>query len=97
MLKNGKVMILDNTPVDFRPIVQVIDNFERNHKLGVIFECKVGKGKLLVCSCNLQEHENYPEARQLLHSILDYMNSNDFQPKQSLDKADLNEIFNLNE
>jgi hypothetical protein len=45
MLKNGKVMILDHTPVDFRPIVQVIDNFERNHKLGVIFECKVGKGK----------------------------------------------------
>jgi hypothetical protein len=95
MLKNGKVMILDTTPVDFRPIVQVIDNFERNHKLGVIFECKVGKGKLLVCSCNLQEQENYPEARQLLHSILDYMSTNEFQPAQNLDLADLNKILNF--
>jgi hypothetical protein len=88
-------MILDTTPVDFRPIVQVIDNFERNHKLGVIFECKVGKGKLLVCSCNLQEQENYPEARQLLHSILDYMSTNEFQPAQNLDLADLNKILNF--
>lgn len=94
MLKNGKVMILDATPADFRPIVQVIDNFERNHKLGVIFECKVGKGKLLVCSCNLQQQANYPEARQLLYSMLNYMNTNEFQPAQTLDLADLNQIFN---
>ena len=90
-------MILDDTPVDFRPIVQVIDNFERNHKLGVIFECKVGKGKLLVCSCNLQGQQNYPEARQLLHSILKYMNSNDFQPKHSLNKQELSKIFSKHE
>ena len=28
-------MILDDTPAEFRPIVQVIDNFARNHKLGL--------------------------------------------------------------
>ena len=26
--------ILDDTPSEFTPIVQMIDNFERNHKLG---------------------------------------------------------------
>jgi hypothetical protein len=54
----------------------------------------VGKGKLLVCSCNLQQQEEYPEARQLLHSILDYMDSIEFQPKQNLDIADLSKVFN---
>jgi hypothetical protein len=37
---------------------------------------------------------NYPEARQLLLSILDYMNSNEFQPEQELDLVDLNKVFN---
>ncbi len=93
LLKNGNAMILDDTPQEFRPVVQVIDNFERNHKLGIIFECNVGKGKLLVCSCNLPEQQNLPEARQLLHSILQYMNSEAFSPAQSLKITELNAIF----
>lgn len=43
-MKNSRPIILDEMPQDFRPIVQPIDNFERNHKLGLIFETKVGKG-----------------------------------------------------
>ena len=31
--------VLDDTSI--RPIVQMIDNFERNHRLGILFECKV--------------------------------------------------------
>ncbi|MFR6497100.1 MAG: beta-glucuronidase, partial [Ruminococcus sp.] len=34
--------ILDDTPSEFTPIVQMIDNFERNHKLGIVWEAKVG-------------------------------------------------------
>lgn len=81
MLKNGKAMILDSTPDNFSPIVQVVDNFERNHKLGIIFECKVEKGKLLVCSGALQNQQQYPEARQLLYSIKKYMMSKEFMPE----------------
>ena len=86
-------MILDETPKEFRPLVQVIDNFERNHKLGVIFECIVGKGKLLVCSCNLLKQQDLPEARQLLHSLLQYMNSMDFIPSQPLEIDQLRTIL----
>lgn len=93
LLKNGRAMILDKTPVDFRPTVQVIDNFTRNHKLGVIFECKVGKGSILVCSCNLLKQQDKPEARQLLHTILEYMKSNDFDPDISLSVDNLKQIF----
>jgi hypothetical protein len=44
--------------------VQVIDNFERNHKLGLVREAKIGEGKLLVCSGDLLGQQDYPEVRQ---------------------------------
>ncbi|MBO5602619.1 MAG: hypothetical protein J5957_08480 [Prevotella sp.] len=56
----------------------MIDNIERNHKLGLIYEYKVGKGKILVCMSPLNQLQQYPEARQLYKSILHYMQSTDF-------------------
>jgi len=53
LVKNSRPIILDDTPADYRPLLQVIDNFERNHKLGLIFEARVGKGRLLVCAIDL--------------------------------------------
>lgn len=37
LVMNSRAIILDATPTDYRPIVQVIDNFDRNHKLGTVF------------------------------------------------------------
>ena len=34
LLKRSRAMILDGTPGGFHPVVQMIDNFARNHKLG---------------------------------------------------------------
>ncbi|HWH69603.1 MAG TPA: hypothetical protein VNT26_09475, partial [Candidatus Sulfotelmatobacter sp.] len=53
LLNNSRTLILDDTPATFRPIVQVVDNFARNHKLGNLFEARVGAGKLLVCTMDL--------------------------------------------
>lgn len=78
--KNARPLILDKTDTLFRPIVQVIDNIDRNHKLGMIFESRVGKGKLLVCMANLPALTDKPEARQLYYSILQYMVSDEFNP-----------------
>ena len=55
IIKAGNSMILDDTPGHYRPIVQVIDNLQRNHKMGLIFEFKAGKGKLLVCMSQLPD------------------------------------------
>lgn len=81
VIKNSHPMILDNTAKDYRPIVQVIDNVERNHKLGLVFEFAVGKGKLLVCMADLEKASEYPEGRAFYRSVLDYMTSKDFAPK----------------
>ena len=80
MIKASNPSILDETEKNYRPIVQVIDNIERNHKLGLIYEYKVGKGKILVCMSPLNQLQQYPEARQLYKSILHYMQSETFQP-----------------
>jgi hypothetical protein len=63
-------IILDETPADCKPMVQTIDNFDRNHKWGMIFETKFGKGNALICAIDLLNLQDKPEVRQLYYSIL---------------------------
>lgn len=93
VIKNSYPIIMDNMPKDYYPIVQVIDNVERNHKLGLIFEMKVGEGKLLVCMADLEVARNTPEGYQLYASILDYMNSADFNPDRTFTADTLRNLF----
>jgi hypothetical protein len=77
----SRAFILDDTPSDFRPIVQAIDDFHRNHKLGAVIEARVGEGKLLVSGFDLEtDLEHRPAARQLRASLLAYMRGADFTP-----------------
>jgi hypothetical protein len=84
LVKNSRPIMFDETPADYRPLVQVIGNFVTNHKLGLIAETKVGPGKLLICASDLPALQNYPEARQLLHSLLQYVDSPAFAPRAEL-------------
>ncbi len=93
IIKQSYPMILDRLPDDYRPIVQVIDNVERNHKLGLLFEFKVGNGKLLVCMSDLKAVQDKPEARQFYRSLLEYMESPAFAPSYSLSAKDLQDLF----
>jgi hypothetical protein len=93
IIKASRSLILDNAPEGYRPIVQTIDNIERNHKLGLIFEFKVGKGRLLICMSQLRTILNQPEARQLYKGILKYMKSDAFAPLTELTSEQLNELF----
>lgn len=93
IVKNSWPIILDATPPEYRPIIHVIDNFARNHKLGLLFEARVGPGKLLVCASDLPALQDHPEGRQLLHSLLRYVGSDRFQPAKSLDPETLRNIL----
>ena len=85
VLKASRPMILDALR-GYKPIVQVIDNVERNHRLGLVFEFAAGKGKLLVCCSDLESVLDCPEGRQFYKAVLDYMRSDDFQPSVEFDK-----------
>ncbi|HSH19339.1 MAG TPA: hypothetical protein VLA03_02730, partial [Draconibacterium sp.] len=93
LVKNCKPIILDETPADYKPLIQTIDNFDRVHKLGMIFETKYGKGSALICAIDLLNLQDKPEARQLYYSILNYVNSDDFDPDTELDSDVLNKIL----
>lgn len=93
IIKQSYPMILDRLPSEYRPIVQVIDNVERNHKLGLIFEFEVEGGKLLICMSDIESVKDKPEARQLYASMLDYMNSVNFNPSFTLSLSGLKDLF----
>ncbi len=84
VIKESHPLVLDNFAKDYRPIVQVIDNIERNHKLGLVMEWKVGAGKLLVCMSNLEKAARYPEGKAFYQSVIDYMRSADFNPSAEI-------------
>lgn len=89
-----QVMNLENFPSDFKPLIQPIDTWFLNRRLGMLWEAKVKKAKLMVCSANLlNAGKDKPVARQLLYSIEKYMNSDEFQPKDEIDWSVVTELF----
>ncbi len=85
--------VLDAAPEGFRPIVQMIDNFERNHRLGLIFEARVGGGRLLVSTIRTEECPDDAAMSALAQALTDYAASSAFDPKAELDAQMLKEIL----
>ena len=92
LVMGSRALVLDDTPASLRPVVQVIDNFERNHKLGCLFEAKVAQGKLIVCTLDLLHKQDSPVARQMLHSLLQYAQKG-VKPGTALTMETVNAIF----
>jgi hypothetical protein len=94
LTESSHAVILNDTPAAFRPIVQLIDDFHRNHKLGAVFEASVGKGSLLATSFDLSTNlDTRPVARQLLHSLQEYVRGDKFHPAQPLSLDDLDKLL----
>lgn len=93
IVTHSRSIILDDLPSDLQPIVQTIDNFERNHKLGLLFEGKAGKGKVLVGAMDYDQLLGQIEGRQFIHSLLQYMESDDFQPTYEMTVNALNQLL----
>lgn len=93
VVKASRPLVLDNLPADYRPIVQVIDNIERNHRLGLVFEFRVGRGSLLVCMSDLEHAAAHPEGRAFYLSLLRYMHSSAFAPVTSFSWSELHSLL----
>ncbi len=88
LVSRAGAMILDGLPKDLRPTVQVIDDWFTNRRLGLVFEARVGKGRLLVTSIDLETGlEANPVARQMRHSLLRYAASDRFAPQVEVPPA----------
>jgi hypothetical protein len=72
---------LTTFPADLNPIVRVIDDWVTNRPLALVFEARVGKGKILVSGIDLtSDPDKRPEAQQLLFSLKKYMVGEKFNP-----------------
>ncbi len=90
----SKPMVLDALPKELRPIVQVIDDWNICRKLGLVFEARVGEGRLLACAIDLdRDLAQRPAARQLRASLLAYAASNRFRPSVALVPAQVQALF----
>ena len=79
---------MDQLPPELSPIVQVIDDWNTCRKLGLAFEAQVGGGRLLFCAVDLEKDlDQRPVARQLRHSLLRYMASDQFDPATAVEPA----------
>jgi hypothetical protein len=94
IVRGARAVNLDKLPHELQPIVQPIDDWNRNYKLGLVFEAKVGSGKLMVAAADLTtDLDKRIVARQLRRSLLDYMASPKFEPTVSFTPELFGPIF----
>lgn len=89
--KDSKAFILNDMPERYSSIVQPVDDFHRNNKLGALFELAYGSGKLMVCGFDIES--NKPVAKELKRSVVNYMNSTQFRPSQQISRESLGSMF----
>ncbi len=93
-MSHSNAIILDDFSPDLKPVVRIIDDWFNNHRTALIFEAKVGKGKLLVSGVDLHTNlDERLEAQQLLYSLKKYMVNDTFDPEVTLQSNDLKDLF----
>lgn len=93
IVSESSSIILDHLKKDLSPLVQTIDNFERNHKLGLLMECRVLNGRVLMGALHHEHLMTTLEGRQLLYSFLQYVKSPAYQPVTRLEVEELRSLF----
>ena len=71
-------------PHTIQAIVTEMDCYAYLRPMAQLFEARCGGGVILASSMGLQDLQQYPEARALLHSLYQYMDSESFAPQQEL-------------
>ena len=94
-MNHSQPILLDSVAKGLKPIVRVIDDWVTASSLGLVFECAVGKGKLIVSGIDLlSDQDKRPEARQLLYSLKEYMSKDQFNPLVKVDAVRIEGLVN---
>ena len=91
LVNKAQVMQFTDFPKDFQPLVQSIDTWFISRKIGMLFEANVQiagskkVGKLMMTTMDITSNlDKRLVARQMRHSILQYMMSEKFAPKWNI-------------
>lgn len=95
LTNRAQTMLLSDFPKGFQPIVQPIDTWFINRKLGMLLEARVGKAKVMISSMDLQNKLNErPVAASLYSSVLNYLKSDLFEPEFVVEEQNIRDLFN---
>lgn len=67
---HGRAMLL---PEQAKPIVRVLDSVTRLRNLGLLWELRLGKGRILLSGMDLLGHTELPECRYLAECLAEYL------------------------
>ena len=110
MMNGGKAVVLDLPKVPFAPIIEIATSYKNAKREALLFEYRIGKGKLLVCSLNFTEED--PGAEWLKSRLVSYVANEEFEPEVELNfrefvalcevdfvtpEGNCNEAFNKND
>jgi hypothetical protein len=93
MLNGGAAVLFDGMDIAFDPILEVVSSYKQIRKQAALFEWRVGRGRLLVCTLKLPETD--PAAVYFRHLLLDYAAGDQFQPRTTADPQQLIRLLNL--
>ena len=94
-MSHCNAIISDSVSPEITPLVRIIDDWFTARPLAMIFECRVGKGKLLVSGVDLLSNTgSRPEAVQLLYSLKKYMAGSSFNPVTEVEMEKITSLLN---
>ena len=80
-------------PRRMKTIVAEMDSCALLRPMAQLFECRCGKGRLMVSSLGLHRGKQLPNVRALQKAIYDYMASERFRPEEELSFESLAEFL----
>ena len=87
-LQNARGLLINELPAGLRPIVQPIATIDLPERLAVLFEARVGPGRLFVSTVDLLGKDD-PASRALLSAIYRYVGGGAFRPEAALEPGAL--------
>lgn len=92
LLENSFAMNIDAL-ADCSPLTLLTPNFFHNQKSTNLFECRAGKGRIMVCTLNIDADLPCDSGKQLKNALYRYLASADFMPEDSLQIDELRALF----
>lgn len=93
LVNRKQVMQFTEFPAEFQPVVQSIDTWFLSRKIGMLFEAKVGNGRLLMTTMPVDATDKYPVIAQMRRAIFEYMSSDEFRPQYTVDIQLISNLF----
>jgi len=87
---DSSAAIVDVKRLPHEPIIDIASSYKNAKREAMLFEYKVGEGRLIVCTLNLSGSD--PFAAWLKNKIVSYASTSAFEPKQSITLTELSAL-----